>query len=31
MEITILGIEPHPDNKKSGSYTRIKLSELPDK
>lgn len=30
MEITILGIEPHPEDKKSGAYTRIKLSELPD-
>jgi len=29
MEITILGIEPHPEDKKSGSYARIKLSELP--
>jgi hypothetical protein len=27
-EITILGIEPHPDDKK-GAYTRIKLSALP--
>lgn len=31
MEITILGVEPHPEDKKSGAYTRIKLSELPDK
>lgn len=29
MEITILGIEPHPNDKKRGSYTRIKLSDLP--
>ena len=28
-EITILGIEPHPEDKKSGAYDRIKLSELP--
>jgi hypothetical protein len=25
-EITILGIEPHPDDKKGGTYTRINLS-----
>ena len=30
MEITILGIEPHPEDKKRGSYDRIKLSELPE-
>jgi len=29
-EITILGIEPHPEDKKRGAYTRIKLSDLPD-
>lgn len=29
MEITILGIEPHPEDKKQGAYNRIKLSELP--
>lgn len=28
-EITILGIEPHPEDKKRGSYKRIKLSEMP--
>lgn len=28
-DITILGIEPHPEDKKRGSYKRIKLSELP--
>ena len=31
MEITILGIEPHPEDKKSGAYTRIKLSDLPER
>lgn len=31
MEITILGIEPHPEDKKHGSYNRIKLSEIPEK
>ncbi len=29
QEITIIGIEPHPDDKK-GAYKRIKLSQLPD-
>ncbi len=29
-EITILGIEPHPEDKKRGAYKRIKLSDLPN-
>lgn len=28
-DITILAIEPHPENKKRGAYERIKLSRLP--
>jgi hypothetical protein len=28
-EITIIGIEPHPEDKKSKGYDRIKLSGLP--
>ena len=28
-EITILAIEPHPEDKKQGAYERIKLSALP--
>lgn len=28
-EITILGIEPHPEDQKRGAYDRIKLSDLP--
>jgi len=28
-EITFLGIEPHPEDKKRGAYKRIKLSDLP--
>ena len=28
-EITILGIEPHPDRAKRGAYERIKLSTFP--
>ncbi|MDZ7725693.1 MAG: hypothetical protein U5R06_23425 [candidate division KSB1 bacterium] len=29
-EITILGIEPHPEDKKRNAYKRIKLSSLPE-
>ena len=29
-QLTIIGLEPHPDNKKS-SYKKIKLSYAPDK
>ena len=28
-DITIIGIEPHPEDKKRGGYEVIKLSELP--
>ena len=28
-EITILGIEPHPEDKKRNAYTKIKSSDLP--
>ena len=27
-EITIVGLEPHPEDKKNGAYDRIKLSNL---
>ena len=27
-EITVIGLEPHPEDKKKGAYDRIKLSEL---
>lgn len=27
--ITIIGLEPHPEDKKNGSYDRILLSDLP--
>ena len=27
-EITIIGLEPHPEDKKNGTYNRITLSEL---
>lgn len=29
MEITILAIEPHPEDKKHGAYDRISLSDMP--
>jgi hypothetical protein len=29
-DITILAIEPHPDDQKRGAYQRIKLSSLPN-
>jgi hypothetical protein len=28
-EITILAVEPHPEDQKHGGYDRIKLSDLP--
>jgi hypothetical protein len=28
-DITLIGIEPHPEDKKSGAYDRIPLSRLP--
>jgi hypothetical protein len=28
-EITILGVEPHPESAKRGAYERVKLSRLP--
>jgi len=28
-DITILAIEPHPEDQKHGAYQRIKLSNLP--
>ena len=28
-DITVIGIEPHPEDKKRGSYDRIALSDLP--
>ena len=29
-EITIIGLEPHPEDKKRGAYDRGKLSDLPN-
>lgn len=28
--ITIISLEPHPEEKKKGAYARIKLSSMPD-
>ena len=28
LEITIIGLEPHPEDAKNGAYDRIKLSDL---
>jgi hypothetical protein len=28
-EITVIGLEPHPEERKRGAYERIPLSELP--
>lgn len=28
MEITVIGLEPHPEDDKNGAYDKIKLSEL---
>lgn len=29
QSITIIGLEPHPEDKKNGAYDRITLSDLP--
>lgn len=29
-DITIIGLEPHPEDKKSNGYQKVLLSELPD-
>lgn len=29
QEITIIGLEPHPEDRKRGGYDRIHLSDLP--
>jgi hypothetical protein len=28
MEITIIGLDPHPENDKNGAYERVNLSDL---
>ena len=30
-DITIIGLEPHPEDKKNGAYDRILLSNLQNK
>ena len=30
QEITIIGLEPHPEDSKNGAYDRISLSDLPE-
>src|SRR5436309_3176018 len=30
-DITILGVEPHPEDQKRGAYERIKLASMPRK
>lgn len=29
QDITVIGLEPHPEDKKNGAYDKIKLSNLP--
>jgi len=29
-DITIIGLEPHPEDKKSNGYQKVLLSELPE-
>lgn len=29
-DITVIGLEPHPEDKKNSAYERIPLSELPE-
>ena len=29
QSITVIGLEPHPEDKKNGAYNRIALSQLP--
>lgn len=28
-EITIIALEPHPEDKKNGAYSKIELSKIP--
>ena len=30
QDITIIGLEPHPDDKKNGAYDKVSLSDMPD-
>ena len=30
QDITIIGLEPHPEDKKNGAYDKVSLSDMPD-
>jgi hypothetical protein len=30
QDITIIGLEPHPEDKKNGAYDKISLSDMPN-
>ena len=30
QDITIIGLEPHPEDKKTGAYDKISLSDMPN-
>ena len=30
QEITVIGLEPHPEDSKNGAYDRITLSDMPE-
>ena len=30
QDITIIGLEPHPEDKKNGAYDKVNLSDIPD-
>lgn len=30
QDITIIGLEPHPEDKKNGVYDKVSLSDMPD-
>lgn len=30
QDITIIGLEPHPEDKKNGAYDKVNLSDMPD-
>ena len=30
QDITIIGLEPHPEDKKNGAYDKVSLSDMPN-
>ena len=30
QDITIIGLEPHPEDKKNGAYDKVTLSDMPN-